>query len=481
MPAGTYPAGQQPLNGDSYYDVTTGTEVQFRVAQNAPVFTLKGTIGDVAANQVGANLGPADLTNWPGTRTATPLPAFWYAVFPAPVTPTSGVFAGRTFAAGNWLFGYSGDPDAQNSGWIAAQDAAGIVNWTLTTPHPQAVPDTITPTVVWGTRRNFNIQFGASAVEDAKIILLTGIPRRSAVTHFELRELTSNASVFEFDVVSSATEPAKIIALAVQSKGSHIKAVQARQDATNVWIDVVAGPGLANERFTLEVQTNDYDIGRLSPGTGNQVETVTANPADELNTAIDSFTPPPYANSDAGGASGTMFTNVTRYTNADKVKTLFITGDANWVGIGFKDKSNAQMPFNDVRSVGNSGWVRGVTETRKFVKFVPAEAKARNEVGNTVNQPFPNNHICITPPADTITKSLPSGPWGLGLAVTFVANNAGVFIFIKGHQGNQDVGLARPDNDLIAYDLTLYWACDPNQIGYISLGGQYGSLHNILQ
>jgi hypothetical protein len=26
MPAGTYPSGQQPLNGDSYYDVTSGTK-----------------------------------------------------------------------------------------------------------------------------------------------------------------------------------------------------------------------------------------------------------------------------------------------------------------------------------------------------------------------------------------------------------------------------------------------------------------------
>ena len=42
MPIGTYPSGQQPLNGDSYFDILTGSETSFVITQHPPLFTISG-------------------------------------------------------------------------------------------------------------------------------------------------------------------------------------------------------------------------------------------------------------------------------------------------------------------------------------------------------------------------------------------------------------------------------------------------------
>jgi len=46
MPQGTYPGGQQPLNGDSYFDVLTGATTNFTVVSNPPVYTLPAGLAD---------------------------------------------------------------------------------------------------------------------------------------------------------------------------------------------------------------------------------------------------------------------------------------------------------------------------------------------------------------------------------------------------------------------------------------------------
>jgi hypothetical protein len=66
MPGNTYPAGQQPVNGDVYFDVTTGATATFRVTENAPTFILTDTIDPAQATDLGQAYigGTPDIMNW---------------------------------------------------------------------------------------------------------------------------------------------------------------------------------------------------------------------------------------------------------------------------------------------------------------------------------------------------------------------------------------------------------------------------------
>jgi len=269
MPAGTYPAGQQPLNGDSYYDINTGSEVQFTVNQNAPLFTLSGTVGD-AHHQQGADLGNADLANFPGTRTALALPAYWKIVLGASQTPTTGAFAGKTFPAGTYLIGFSGDPDADNGGWFIVLDTVGSQsNWTVNTPHPQSVPDTITPKIVWGFKRKFNITIGASVADNTEIKLLEGIPEANAATHIEIRRTDANGSTYEFDVLTVISGQANLSPIAVKAQDSKFKKILVNWEAGRHFeIGAIVNANAHGTSYQITVTTYDYDISLVTVGNG---------------------------------------------------------------------------------------------------------------------------------------------------------------------------------------------------------------------
>ena len=54
MPAGTFPANIQPQNGDAYYDVLTGTTVQFTVTQNPTTNQISGRVDKTTATNMGS-------------------------------------------------------------------------------------------------------------------------------------------------------------------------------------------------------------------------------------------------------------------------------------------------------------------------------------------------------------------------------------------------------------------------------------------
>jgi hypothetical protein len=266
MPVGTYPAGQQPLNGDSYYDVTTGTEVQFAVSQNAPIFTISGDI-TVAGNQVGAALGPGDLDNWPNTRTLLTLPSYYRATLAAPSTPASGAFAGVAFTAGDWIIGYSGDPDASNGGWFKVPYPTGAsAHWSIATPHPQAVPDTITPTVVWGTSRRYSITFDAGSTANTFRTILKNIPDTTLSYEVGIRDRDPNGSVYVLEFTTSQGASPRIGAVTIKSANPHF----IEFGATTGVLTAKVGTGLAGKTYDVYVKSNIGTVDPVQVGNGTE-------------------------------------------------------------------------------------------------------------------------------------------------------------------------------------------------------------------
>jgi len=273
MPRGTYPSGQQPLNGDSYFDVLTGSTTDFVVTQNPPIYTISGTIGKTGSGgtRIGAVLGNADLgAAWPGTRLAPTNLANWYEVtLAAPQKPTSGVFGGQTIAAGNYLLGFSGDPDATNGGWflVAGTPSATGVAWTVNTPHPQARPDTITPTVIWGFTRKYEWTCPAGIADGTVLKLLQGFTDKTQIDKIEIREKKSGGSAFEFELLISAGTALLLSPLAAISKTPDFKEIGATWDASGT-IFIVAGPNLSGKTLSIIVTSQDEDLGLITLGAG---------------------------------------------------------------------------------------------------------------------------------------------------------------------------------------------------------------------
>ena len=390
MPAGTYPSGQQPLNGDSYYDVTSGTEVQFAVTQNAPLYTLSGTIGNTGAgSRIGPILGNADMgAGWPGTRLPPTNLNNWYAVtLGAPQTPTTGVFAGVTIGAGDHLIGYSGDPDAANGGWFIVNGVASATGlpWNIATPHPQARPDTITPTVIWGYRRNFSLTAQAAVpANGSRILLLSNIPNTTGITHIEIanRRRTGNGAVYEFEVITETGVPSLLSPIAIQSVGSQFSDIQvAYVDATLgvcVWgiVSNKAGPvvaggisDIASEIYSIIATTYDYDLGVLRTGNGTVWANTTAAadsvkgqenyPSSDLRRLIRAQSGDPAASIPPGTVLGTQTTAPQLATTPGLKSRWDIRGDftgMTGIALQYWECRLYKGPGGDAVNMANAVW-----------------------------------------------------------------------------------------------------------------------------
>ena len=270
---------------------------------------------------------------WPGTRTPPANLADWYEVtLGAPQTPTTGVFAGKTIAIGSYLLGYSGDPDSTNSGWFLAPgtpSATGVA-WTVATPHAQARPDTITPTIIWGYRRNFAFTVQAAVPADgSRILLLSNIPNTTGITHVEVanRRGSGSGAVYEFEVITESGVPSLLSPIAIQSVGSQFSDIQVGYvDAALgvcVWgvVKNATGGGVSNidgERYGVIATTYDYDLGVLRTGDGTVWANTTASadsvkgqenyPSSDLRRLIRAQSGDPAASIPPGTVLGTQTT-----------------------------------------------------------------------------------------------------------------------------------------------------------------------------
>jgi hypothetical protein len=387
MPAGTYPAGQQPLNGDSYYDVTSGTEVQFGVVQNLPIFTISGTIGAAGSGgtRIGQILGNGDMgAGFPGTRLPPPNLADYYQVtLGAPQTPTTGVFAGQTIPVGDHIIGYSGDPDAPNSGWYIVPGLPGGTGlpWRVATPHAQVVPDTITPTVVWGYRRNFSFTVQNTVPPDgSRILLLSNIPNTTGVTHVEVsnRRGAGNGAVYEFEVITEAGVSSLLSPIAIQSVGSQFSDIQVGYiDATLgvcVWgvVKNATGNGVANidgEKYNVIATTYDYDLGVLRTGNGAVWANTTAAadsvkgqenyPSPDLRRLIRSQSGDPAASIPPGTVLGTQTTAPQLATTPGLKSRWDIRGDftgLTGIALQYWETRLYKGPGGDAVNMANAVW-----------------------------------------------------------------------------------------------------------------------------
>jgi len=274
LPRTVYPAGQQPLNGDSYYDINTGTEVQFVVLNNNAIYTISGVVG-LSGAKVGADLVAADLERWPGTHATNPpqaLPAYWKVqVTAAPsYTVGAGVFAGKVLTTGWYLVGFSGDKDADNNGWFIVPDVAGnTANWTINTPHPQSVPDTVTARIVYGFKRTFQITIGASVADDTELQLLGGIPEVDGVTHIEIRRTDANGSTYEFDLLTVVAGSANLSPIAVKNQDSHFKKILCNwETGKHFEVGAIVDANAHGNTYEIDVTSYDYDLALVFAGDG---------------------------------------------------------------------------------------------------------------------------------------------------------------------------------------------------------------------
>jgi hypothetical protein len=270
MPPGTYPSGQQPLNGDSYFDVTTGTTVNFLVTQNPPSFTISGVLDPSAANSVSAIGNTGGLDAFPGTLTF-PVAGRYYSFVngATPYTIQGGLFAGRTIPANRTAyFVSSGDPDADNRGWVMLVDDGSPTwrNWSVNTPHPQNTVDTISSTVVWGNSRRYTITFDAGAAKDSFRTILKDIPNTNQAFKISIRDKAADGSVYVLEFASSKDVVPRVGASAIKSNNPHIAQFGALQGL----LVAKLGDGAANASYDITISTEIGDVGNVKVGNGTE-------------------------------------------------------------------------------------------------------------------------------------------------------------------------------------------------------------------
>jgi len=288
LPADVYPSGQQPLNGDSYYDIMSGAVTDFSVVQSPPVYTVSGTLDPANANN--SALGSLTmLANFPNgmpvmassnsglshdsgpsglSLTGTP----WAGTAHDPIPPNTDIW-----------FVWSGDSDADYSGWALLVDdgSAGWQDWSLTTPNPQSVPDVITAHTSYGFARNFDITLGNTA--DVWEVLLENITEDTQIMRIEMRDEAPNGPVYEFELLINATEH-KIVPIAGVVQGTHISEIGIKRRAANNLILIVkTTAGIANPTYKVTVESRDGHLDSITPGPS----TATAPTAATFNASKD--------------------------------------------------------------------------------------------------------------------------------------------------------------------------------------------------
>ena len=345
------PAGQQPHNGDSYFDVLTGATTNFTVTTNAPTFTLSIPYKKGTGNK--GELSEAVLDRFdPARFNATVTTPGEYYLFRnttgAPVVVTAGLFAGKTIPANTDVaLVWSGDPDSDNSGWIWHQGATDAT-LTTNTPHAQVVPDTITTQTVYGFERDFILPFMPAGLADDDVVqLVRKIPNIAGVIKCELIEISDQAgSLYEFEIRDVFTGNPTLIpqVISINPARNFITDILLKADGAgefSLYVKVKAGA--SGLQYRLEFTSEDVDLNPL-------IVTVTTSAATAFNSTMkanekypsDSFTN--FVKAASGDATaqvppgvtiGSRTTNVELPTPAGKRSrfTGFVGGNGDAAGV----------------------------------------------------------------------------------------------------------------------------------------------------
>jgi hypothetical protein len=271
LPPGAYPPGQQPLTGDSYYDILTGATTDFVVTKQAPVYVITDTF-DPATGVVQSVAGGSILNNWPttGLGTVNKNQGYKIAAITTPFAFTGGVFNGLTIPANTDAYMvYSGDPDGDNQGWELLLDD-GTLNWAQwnnNTPHAQQQPDLIVGTISYGFSRNFDVNFPAVNAGDWHV-LVENLPESTALMFMELRDKQADGSLYTANaILSSDKQQAALTPQIVRAHLNHLTALGMGYDATRKYfIAVKVRADAANQNFNFGIETKDFDLATVNAG-----------------------------------------------------------------------------------------------------------------------------------------------------------------------------------------------------------------------
>jgi len=274
MPRTAFPPGQQPETGDSYYDLLTGSLTEFTIVKNQPIYTIRGSTRVPPLDRSGVIVNFADLARF-ATR-LHPLPGHYYEYqnrSGTTQTVAGGILDGVTILNGHRLYLiWSGDPDASNGGWAlvdrdSAQDPPPALNWSVTTPHPQAVPDTVQGNVLWGQTRIGKVSIPTNTAKDTKVTLVYNIPSDESFSTFNIEDADGGGALYAFEVLTSAGATPQISPTSVLSRNSFIKEFYVKWlDATDqVAIVAVLSKTLTKPlNLDIVVSSRDYNLGILA-------------------------------------------------------------------------------------------------------------------------------------------------------------------------------------------------------------------------
>ena len=274
MPRNAFPPGQQPETGDSYYDLLTGALTEFTITKNRPVYTISGTTQVPPAGRSGIITNFNDLATF-GNRPKPATPGRYYTYRNATGTTqqiATGIFSGTTILNGHTLYMiWSGDKDASNGGWALvdrdpAQDPPPALPWSVTTPHPQAVPDTVAGTVLWGQTRIGKVSIPAGTAKGTKVTILYNIPPDESFSTINIEDADGGGALYSFEVLTSAGADPQISPTSILARNSKIKEVYVKNlDATdNVAIVVVLNENLPRIlNLDIVISSRDYDLGQI--------------------------------------------------------------------------------------------------------------------------------------------------------------------------------------------------------------------------
>ena len=218
-------------------------------------------LGDLTTN---------DLNNFPTTVAAATSAGEYYHysnASGAPLTISGGLFAGTVIpTARNIILVYSGDPDADDSGWIYH---VGEASTTLTTntPHPQNVPDTITAATIYGFERELTFTLPAGLADDNIVDIIHGINNVSGVINVELIEVGDpSGSLYEFEIRDIASGSPEIIpkVVSLNAARNYIKEIKIQYDGTafRLYLKVVAAA--SGKSYRIEFNSEDVDLNPIS-------------------------------------------------------------------------------------------------------------------------------------------------------------------------------------------------------------------------
>lgn len=335
MPAGSYPSGQQPLNGDSYFDVLSGSTTSFVVTEGAVTFAITGTF-DKTTDLVSEIINVIDLDSWPTLAPAgTPTGKGYY--YSAAHAFTGGSFSGTTTAGAFYLV-WSGDPDADNDGWLLVNEAdfaaGNTFRWSNNTPHPQKAPDTIAASIQYGFERNLKVAIPAGLADGDTVRLVSHILNLTALIHVEVRDTASSGSIYSFDMKLIGTGNASLVPTAVYPDNNHFLALSSTWiDSTNSFVlDAKVKASASGANYVIQMTSQDLDLNVLQaegvkiatpPATYHSVIKADSKyPSDDLNNFLKAASGDAAALLPPGLTLGANATNHTLQAGAGKMTTI---------------------------------------------------------------------------------------------------------------------------------------------------------------